>query len=361
MSCVNSKKNIYSRSFEEIVKNTYSHMEFSGIWTSEGANNFEEVKYIKCSFQNVRFIDIHFSNLIFEECNFEDCTFQQCEILYQSFMKLDKCIVKKVNFINCNLKNFYVIDSILQVVNFTDVIMTGCNLISNSYVGVKFIDGCDLMDSIIKDNYKFMDIKFISEKSFAKLNYGTYIGRFNHKRFNSNLNEEFRVNRKEVMLSVSNSYMDFGNQFLRNNVSGKYGVCFYESKRAFHETLTGRRRFISRVYNIICGYGERPSRAFIVSLILIILFALAYMITGIKTFNNEIISIKTIVGNYSLSSIFRLFIYCSYFSTATFATVGYGDIMVANISGMIVSIIEIILGVFMIGVWTSTLVRKMIR
>lgn len=361
MSCVNRNKDIHSRSFEEIIKNIHSDMEFSGLWTSEGAKNFEEVKYRNCSFQKVRFVDIHFSNVIFEDCNFEDCTFEQCKILYHGFMKFNKCSVKRVKFFHCNLKHFYVIDSILQVVNFKDAIMTGCNLIGNSYIQVKFIDGCDLMDSIIKDNYKFMDIKFISEKFYTKLNYGTYIGRFNHKRFNNNLNEEFKVNRKEIMLSISNSYMDFGNQFLRNNVSGKYGVCFYESKRAFHETLTGRRRFISRLYNIICGYGERPSRAFIVSLILIIFFALVYMITGIKTFNNEIISIKTILENCSFSSIFRLFIYCSYFSTATFATVGYGDIMVANISGMIVSIIEIILGVFMIGVWTSTLVRKMIR
>ncbi len=361
MKWCDDKGDIYIKSSEDIIKDVHKNMEFNGQWSRAGANNFKDTKYSNCSFKGVEFYEVIFSNVIFEDCNFEDCDFIKCEVECQGFLHVHICNLDRVNVEKCKLPHFHVKGCSLSKVSFKDTIMLGCNLINNNYVEVKFIDNCNLMDAIIKDNNKFMDISFINEKSYTKLNYGTYIGRFKYKQSNLEKKETLRLNEAQRRLNISNSYMDFGDQFMRNHVCGKYGVCFYESKVAFHGTLRGKRRLISGAYNLVCGYGERPARTFILSLVLILMFSLLYMITGIKTFNSELISIKMLQDNMSLRSCWRLFIYCIYFSIVTFATVGYGDIMVANMSGMIVSIIEIIIGVFMIGVWTSTLVRKMTR
>jgi hypothetical protein len=44
----------------------------------------------------------------------------------------------------------------------------------------------------------------------------------------------------------------------------------------------------------------------------------------------------------------------------TFSTVGYGNVVPVGKS-LIVSAVEMVLGVVMVGVWVSTLVRKMTR
>ena len=51
---------------------------------------------------------------------------------------------------------------------------------------------------------------------------------------------------------------------------------------------------------------------------------------------------------------------CFYFSLATFTSVGYGDIFPIGYS-ILLSCLEMILGVTMMGVWTATLARKITR
>lgn len=361
MKWFHDREDTYVKYSGDIIKYVYKDMEFNDEWSRAGSSNFKDAQYSKCSFKGVKFSEATFSNVIFEDCDFEDCDFMNCEIECQEFLQIYRCNLNRINIEKCKLPHFHIKECSLLRVNFKDAVMSGCNLINNSYIEVTFIDNCNLMDAVIQDNNKFMNIRFINEKSYTRLNYGTYIGKFKYKGKSLDEKEILKINEAKRSLDISNTYMEFGEQFLRNNVCGKYGVCFYESKVAFHDTLRGKRKFISGAYNIVCGYGEKPWRTFMLSLALILIFGILYMITGIKMFNNELISLKILEGNMSIVNFVRLLIYCIYFSVVTFATVGYGDIMVANTSGMIVSIIEIVVGVFMIGVWTSTIVRKMTR
>lgn len=348
-----------NKNYEDFKETVYKKVNFGEGLEEINSANFSNGKFESCSFKNMNFEGYAFNVTIFELCSFENCNFINCTIQFEGSLKFYSCDFHKVNVLNCNLKKLYIGNTNLIQVRFNNTLMNGSSFIGNRYEAVTFEENCSLMNAVIDDNYKKFEIDFINEKSFTKLNYGTYIGRFNYKKFRE---LEDNIEAENVMgLSISNTYMELGAQFRRNDVSGKYGVCFYEGKRAFHKTLRGKRRILSSIYDIVCGYGEKPSRTFILSLILIVFFGILYMITGLKTFSNEVISINVIINNLDSRGFIKLFVYAVYFSTVTFATVGYGDIMVVNAAGMVISILEIIIGVFMVGVWTSTLVRKMTR
>lgn len=352
--------------YDEIIKFHYEDLSFDKSIQEDNTNiKLEDVGYNNCEFRNIDFKSNSFSNVIFINCKFINCRFIGGKINLRNFLEFNKCILENILINNCDFSSLYIRECSLCKVDFKNSFMKGCNFIKNSYDEVRFIDDCNLMDCIIKDMEGAMDIKFINEKSYTKLNYGSYIGKFNYK--NIKKNHSF-INRKEHCncickanyLNISFSYMDFGEQYLRNNVSGRYGRCFYQSKLAFHRTLRGRKKFYSYAANIVCGYGEIPYRSFMLSLIIILVFALLYMITGINCANG-IIGFRGLEDNFSIMMLIKNIIYCIHFSLVTFSTVGYGDLLPYNMTGVILTSIEILLGIIMIGIWTSTLVRKMTR
>ncbi|WP_346936213.1 ion channel [Clostridium sp.] len=352
--------------YDKIIKFNYKNLNFNGNTQQDYIDiKLEDVRYSDCEFRNISFKNNSFSNAIFISCKFINCKFIRGRISLRNFLEFNKCILENLYIDNCDFSSLYIKECSLYKVDFKNSFMKGCNFIKNSYDEVRFIDDCNLMDCIIKEMEGTMDIKFINEKSYTKLNYGSYIGKFNYKDMKKN---NGCINKKEYCncickanyLNISFSYMDFGGQYLRNNVSGRYGRCFYQSKLAFHRTLKGRKKFYSYVANIVCGYGEKPYRSFMLSLIIILIFALLYMITGISCASG-IIGFRGLIDNFSVGMLLKNVIYCIHFSLVTFSTVGYGDLLPYNMSGIILTSIEIIMGIIMIGIWTSTLVRKMTR
>ena len=85
------------------------------------------------------------------------------------------------------------------------------------------------------------------------------------------------------------------------------------------------------------------------------------MITGLNI-GGEFINYKgALMGNIDVSSINKDFINSLYFSIVTFTTVGYGDITPVGFFSTLLSAIEMLLGVTMVGIWTATLSRKITK
>ena len=339
------------------VKNSVIDRKYTGV-LQDTPRKFIDSRFIHCEFIGVVFDKTQFYNVIFEDCVFRHCIFDGISINYLSFLQFLNCSFFNIIFKSCNMFSLHIKCSKLIKVDFMNTYMKGANFIANSYDEVKLIDNCNLMDSIIIETNQYMDISFINEHSYTKLNYGTYIGNFHYF-----LNEDkhmVNTDMKNKYLKVSYSYMDFGEQFLRNHVSGKYGICFYQSRTAFHKTLKGKKKVRSLLANLICGYGEKPYRSIIVTIVMIFMFSLIYMFTGLKTPLGEI-GYSHLRVEFTLDNLLITFLYSLYFSVATFSTVGYGDLVPCNIGGIFFSIVEIVLGITMVGIWTSTLVRKMTR
>lgn len=320
--------------------------------------NKKNVRYIHCVFETIIFDGGVFESISFEECSFKDSFFKNInnELLDVHFIG---CSFKGCNFVFCSLPGLQIKSSALENVEFKNTNLKDSKFIGNCYSNVKFIDDCNLMNALILETHSSMDISFINEKSYTKLNYGTYIGRFMEEK-NKIVSVSIDYTKDEKQLKTSYSFMDFAEQYMRNHVSGKYGICFYESKKAFHKTLRGKNRLKSILADFICGYGEKPLRTFFLSLGIIFIFSLLYAVVGINT-SRGLIALKNIEIQGGVGSIVEVMVYSLYFSIVTFSTVGYGDITPCGIIGVVLSIIEIILGILLIGIWTATLVRKMTR
>lgn len=342
-----------------LVKDTVINKNFNR-FTGILELGFSEVIYLNCTFKDIEFNYINFSNVIFENCVFENCSFYDCNIERESIMGIFMGTLQRCYFDKGNLNGIVVKRCKLNEISFRDVSLSKCNFIKNSFNSVKFIDDCSLIDCIIMEPCCCFNILFINEKSYTKLSYGSFIGSFNYKDNYYCLRNNSKHPCEKKDLNISNSYMTFGNQYLKNDIHDKYGECFYESKIAKHRTLKGIRKMASTISYLICGYGEKPFRSFGVSLIVIIISAVLYLFTGLET-KSGIINYHSLLAANSILELLEDLFYCIHFSVATFSTTGYGDLIPYGKVSMFIANTEIIIGVIMVAIWTSTLVRKMTR
>jgi hypothetical protein len=99
---------------------------------------------------------------------------------------------------------------------------------------------------------------------------------------------------------------------------------------------------------LLCGYGEKPYRVITSSLVIVILYSLAY--AGLN--------ILKMPQAYESQMVYNLWDYL-YFSIVTFTTVGFGDLtprMIPFFQMLVGS--EAFIGAFMMGLFVFTLARK---
>ena len=118
-------------------------------------------------------------------------------------------------------------------------------------------------------------------------------------------------------------------------------------------------KFVDALSRYIIGYGEKPLNIFLISFLIVSIFAILYMITGVE--NNNTVDLLNSNSNESFLNFIKKYIDVWYFSMATFSTVGYGDIVVTSIYGKLLASIEVFLGVTIGASWASVLFRKMSR
>jgi len=116
------------------------------------------------------------------------------------------------------------------------------------------------------------------------------------------------------------------------------------------------KRFISKLVDFSCGYGERPLRIVMLSALVILLFSCIFFITGLS-YNDQVIQFSSSV---SLQENLLELINALYFSVVTFTTLGYGDILPVGISRLFAGI-EALLGGFILALFVVVFVKKMTR
>lgn len=326
---------------------------------------FDMTSYtIHKNIQNIQFEYIIFKDCIFKNINFEECIFIGCDFIGCKFFNVK---FKKSKFFDFKSKGtVYFYSS-----NFENCIFERVNMKRNIFQLVKIKNTrfilSNLRNSIFDQNT--IDSMYISDcdlKSFSMIN--TYAKKLEFDDdFLTKLNEDsffdkFIINQndKEQYINLSRIYKDIASKFESNRILGISGEYHYLYKYSQKNTLNSFSKLKSQIFWSICGYGEKPIYCLITSFEIVLLFAIIYLFTGINVGGKQI--------NYDLSIFFMLnkkiiivdFLESLYFSLVTFTTVGYGDIIPTGIS-IVLSSIEMILGVTMVGIWTATLARKITR
>lgn len=330
------------------------------------------IQYI--SFKYSTFIECNFSNIVFENCSFVGCKFIHCTTNGRG-LKFKECTFSNIEFTS-NQKdnnNFQTVSSVFEDCkslmmefdncNATDMLFSNCNIVStklsNSNFQYSIFKECDF-HSVYIDGSNFKGVKIVKPK-YVEIEIKDKQERteFNDRTFLSIV--DYDITETEKIRKIIKLYKTFARQFKEVDLMEHYGEYFFLSKKT---SLLTERTFLRKLGNLIgfitCGYGERPFYCLYTSLTILISSALCYMTFGIRV--GAIDGTHNIIQGFNQPLIKSIenFGTCLHFSIVTFTTVGYGNIVPIGHS-IKVSSVEMLLGVIMVAVWTSTLVRKMTR
>lgn len=349
--------NLYNIYDEEKLYNLRIHKKSIDKFSNEERNekNLINLKVLycefkECRFENIEFIGCIFIGNVFLKCDFENVVFKDCKFyneeddinIFKDECKLrevrfNNSNIEKIKFENIGLKNVYIKESNLNSSIFNKCIMKEVIICDSDLSSIKIL------------RPKHLDISF-EDYYLSKFDENTFIDKVDLKKKD-----------KSEYIDICKVYKDISTKFEANRLSNIGGEYYYIAKLIEKKGLKGIAKLKSMIYWALCGYGERPTYALITSLEIVLVFAILYMITGLNI-GGELVNYKSALrGNVDVASINKDFINSLYFSIVTFTTVGYGDITPVGFFSTLLSAIEMLLGVTMVGIWTATLSRKITK
>lgn len=348
--------------FFDFSREEYKFAKFSDLTFGTEANEYLKISGI--CFYYCDFSMCGYSNISFENCSFVGCNFSECYTLGFAVV-YDHCSFTSriqgesniddapCTFSGCELSAKFVDSDVSMGVfekshfyfsNFNKVDLRDAIFIDCSLDTTKMGD-CDLRNTKIL-NAKFTEFYIEDSMTRTKVSKHTFLGLIN---FDKKENREVRF--------AADVYSQFSELFENNKFMDSSGEYFYLYKKTERLNMKGIANFKSFIGMITCGYGERPFFSLISSMFLVLTCGTLYMFFGVN-FNNEVISFHPTMGHL-FPPLDQLVIWY-HFSLVTFSTVGYGNVVPVG-GSLIVSAFEMVLGIIMVGIWVSTLVRKMVR
>jgi len=126
--------------------------------------------------------------------------------------------------------------------------------------------------------------------------------------------------------------------------------------RRYQLPLWSGRRFVSKIVDLACGYGENPVKVILFSMSIIFSFALFYFFFGIQGPEHRI----QYNPHLSVFSNIYFLLETVYFSVVTFTTLGYGDISPIGVTRFFATF-EAFIGSFSLALFVVVFVKKMTR
>ncbi|WGX74843.1 pentapeptide repeat-containing protein [Paraclostridium bifermentans] len=317
-------------------------------------------KFIECNFYNIKFKGCRFIGCTFEKCKFEKggSSFENCSFFKEdsdSLPSLNKCDNFSCHFIKCEIYAKF-LNCILSFSIFED-----CNIKNTNF------EQSDMTNSIIIDSVLNMVIISDCDLCGAKV-VNTYIENIEFRdKFQSKLDEKsffdkipVRLKTREEYEGIYMVYETIANKFMENSLNNNFSEYYYLCKITQRKTLKIIPKMKSYLYWATCGYGERPMFAIYFSLVLMLIFAIIYLFTGVEvgdnTVNYNIISIK----NLTFSKFLYDFNEALSLSIGAFGGVGTINCKPTEVSYILTNL-EVLIGVVMMGLGIGTLTRKVVR
>lgn len=329
--------------------------------------NIKNIIFKQCSFSGSSFENVHFDRVVFDSCMFsipvmedrkitiEDTyyaptLFKTCTFVGRfSDCDMDHTLFEKVCFTCTKFERCMLQDSLFYMCALSSVDIRDSNLCSFCiyHTDILELSFSDVQKSIVNEN-TFIDYRIQAKKEKGKLEVATISG--------------WKTNDyNDMCLKKAKSLKAISRIFDVNNLSDFYGEYFYRSKLAERKALNKFSKLVSIFELALCGYGERPLFTMATIIATTIIFAFIYMFTGINADGYTVD--YSILGGYPVGFIKATADYgkCLFFSVTTFSTVGYGNYVPIGAVSMIISGLQMIVGVSLCALWTGCIFRKIAR
>ncbi len=311
---------------------------------------FANVKFINCRIIGCKFYDCKFTHggVIFENCIFimddsiqspslnnetnYSCEFYNCEF-YSKFKNSD---LSYAIFENCLIRNTF-----FEICMMKSTIFNTCEL-NKIKIGDCDLSGFKTHKCYIKD-FEFDD------KFRTKVDEKTFFDKL--------------IMRKKDRDEYEGTYMIYetiADKFKENTLDNNFGEYYFLCKKTEHKTLDPLPKISSFIYRVSCGYGERPFNALFLGIFLIMIFALIYLFVGVDIDDKYVIYNLSTLRNFNFIKFIEDYNESLALSSGIFLGVGGYSCEPVQIS-LVISNIEMILGVITVGIGTGAFVRKIIR
>ncbi|MDD6736550.1 MAG: pentapeptide repeat-containing protein, partial [Clostridiales bacterium] len=155
-------------------------------------------------------------------------------------------------------------------------------------------------------------------------------------------------------------YETIADKFKENTLDNNFGEYYFLCKKMEYKTLDPLPKISSFIYRVSCGYGERPFNALFLGIFLIMIFALIYLFVGLDIDDKYVIYNLSTLKNFNFIKFIEDYNESLALSSGIFLGIGGYSCEPVQIS-LLISNIEMILGVITVGVGTGAFVRKIIR
>lgn len=317
-------------------------------------------KFIDCNFSNIKFENCRFIACIFDDCEFEGggVIFENCIMVKEDSDKLPSLNRKdnlSCGFYRCNVyAKFLNSDISYTIFEDSKIINTSfeqsamnCMIINNSELNNIVFEDCDFSGGKVIDTY-IVDLSFNDK----------YCTKFDEKNFFDKI--KLRVRDKQEYEGVYMTYETLANKFKENSLNNNFGEYYYLAKRIESKCVPFFAKVRLYIYWLTCGYGERPEFALYSGLFIIVIFAILYLFTGINIDGQEVRYAIDNLSDITWSKFVRDINETINLSVGTFGGVGCINCEPTEVS-YIISNIEVIIGVVMMGLGIGTLTRKIVR
>lgn len=319
---------------------------------------FESICLEKICFHNCIFRNCDFSNIIscktpslfivpdfkqgFSACDFYNCHFKKCNLdnIFFSIGSLSHTIFDSMTLCKC----------LFHRMNFNHVVFLGKTIMNQTSIlspshNFNIIFRGSMEDFHVDSRCKITAFCYHDIVNFTIRQYRT------HKLFNSSTYGEIADTYYAVEQIWTSNHIREDNNHIAN--------FYYQRKKAETRSKKGISAFPYYLLEAIIGYGEKPFKAFISIIFLILLFSFTYMFTGF-TPNSSTCSINYF-RNYTFDinrqTIFD-WLQSLYFSFFTLITVGQGSAAPTSGITQIAMSVELLCGSIIMTLFTATLFRK---
>lgn len=320
--------------------------------------NDEEKHLMRYKIANEEISD--FSGFIFEE------DFDAKNTIDYTYKKLDfsECVFnKKANFSYFKFKSLVNFENVkfnnrvdFKGAEFYDNCILNRAIFNKKFIGDKIFKGAKFkgQDFVIKNSVNFPRMDGINFEDHSKVIFDNNEYKkedYRHGKLN------YRIARNQAL--KIGDYERIGHYYYNERYYS--GKLMKPSDYPKYSEYLGER-FFDLLAKYTTGYGEKPWNILIIIIAIISVFAFFYLFLGVENLEHELISLNlNNLTQYSINDILGKYIDLWYFSMVTFATLGYGDLIVVTALGKFIASIEVLLGISCGAIWTSLIIKKMLR